>query len=224
METKTTNPIREFIIWIFIAIPFVYAFFIYDQLPNEVPLHWNAQGEADRYGSKLVGALMLPLINLGVYILLLLLPRLDPRKRNYQFFQGPYFYLRIGLAGFFSAIYIASMLQTQGYQIIDGKVIISLVMLLLIFLGNFLKNIRSNYFVGIRTPWTLENPEVWKRTHALGGKLMFYSGILGLIAILFAPNAQWYMPIVMSVIVISVLVPVVYSYFVYKQLRNGVNK
>ena len=172
---------REWLFGIILLLPFLYIPFIWNQLPDSIPTHWNAHGEVNDYSSKTFGTLFLPLLNVGMYLLFLILPKIDPRKKNYNYFGNTYRNIRLLLAIFMTIMFFITMQMALGNMSMNSKIVLFLVFGLIAILGNFMRTIRSNFFVGIRTPWTLDNPEVWRRTHEAAGKLWFYSSIIAII-------------------------------------------
>ena len=216
---KTFDIKKDWVIWVIIIIPFIYSALIYNQLPEQVPTHWDLEGRPDDYSSKFFGAFMMPLINVGVYFLLLLLPKIDPRKRNYELFTGTYRALRILIHSMFTAFYFVTVHGAMTGEAFSPKVFIITIFLFLALMGNYLKNIKSNFFIGIRTPWTLDNKEVWKKTHELGGKIWFYTGLLAAFVTLILPE-ELILYITIPVFIVIVFVPIVYSYFAFRELEK----
>lgn len=207
---------KELGIILLVLAPVLFVLIQGNAIPEQVPVHWNIEGEIDRYGSKWTTIL----INLGIYPLLLLLPRIDPRKKNYEIFSSSYYKIRFGLHLFMSALDIMLLLYASGVDIPVTRIVITSVLLLFIILGNYMGNIRPNYFVGIRTPWTLENAEVWRKTHLLAGRLWFWTGLLCLLISFFINNPERFPVLVVLIAAIS-LVPVVYSYLIFRKLKNS---
>jgi len=165
-----------------LALPFLVLPLVWNNLPARVPIHWNLGGEVDRWSSKLPGLLFLPLFGIGLTLLLRALPWLDPKLRRAGAAPGrmetvlPV--LRIAILGLLDRIFFLQIAASLGKEIDTGRIVFSAVLILLLVLGNFLGNLRPNYFVGIRTPWTLENPETWRATHRLGGRLLFFGALV----------------------------------------------
>ncbi|NLC07818.1 MAG: SdpI family protein [Syntrophomonadaceae bacterium] len=207
---------REWPIWLLLIGTLIAGIIIYPSLPDQVPSHWNFKGEVDAHSSREFGAFMLPLINIGMYLMMLFLPLIDPKRDNYARFAGAYRFLRCALAIFMTAIYAITILSALGYQINTGLVVKAFVALLFMLIGNFMGQMRHNYFVGIKNPWTLANEEVWQATHRFSGKLWV---IGGLITLLLAPvQALWGVYLFFTVIVILVVLPMVYSYLLFRRL------
>lgn len=197
-------------------IPFVYLAFIWNQLPETVPMHWNASGEIDRYGSK-NGLWLTTFMMAGLgYFLFLVLPKIDP-KGKLNSMGNKLNHLRFALSIFMSALAVFIIYSTKQSESKPTFIFI-LIGLLFAILGNYFKTIKPNYFIGIRTPWTLENENVWKKTHLLGGKLWFAGGLLIILFSLLLPeNLSLYLFLGVTIIISAV--PIVYSYLEFKKLK-----
>ncbi|BAF59680.1 predicted integral membrane protein [Pelotomaculum thermopropionicum SI] len=192
---------------------------LYPQLPERVPSHWNFRGEVDGYSSRFWGAFGIPLMTAGIYVMMLVLPLIDPRRQNYQKFAGVYRLFRAVMVIFMTGLYAVVLLSALGHQIAVDRITMAGISLLFVVLGNFMGQIRHNYFVGIKTPWTLADEQVWQKTHRLGGRLWVAAGLVGLAASLIGGAAGG---IVLAVSLgTATIIPVVYSYLVF---RRGGNK
>ncbi|HLG03920.1 MAG TPA: SdpI family protein [Bacteroidia bacterium] len=210
---------RDWMIWLLILGPLIPILLNWDKFPDKIPTHWNASGEVDSYGGK--GALFIgPLVNLGVYLLLLFLPRIDPRKKNYELFSGAYWTIRLGLAIVLAIVGLVTIFVPLGYDIDVALIIPLTVTGLFLLLGNQFGRLRHNYFVGIRTPWTLNNEEVWKRTHRLAGKV-WVAGSLIMLPLIFLLPAETMSVAFFIYIAVLAIVPIVYSLITHKSLENG---
>jgi uncharacterized membrane protein len=190
----------------------------YPQLPGQVPSHWNAAGEVDGYSSKLFAALFGPILLAGIYGILLGVAKIDPRKENYEKFAGAHRVFVNATLTFLAAIHIAVIFSGLGYDVnMDWIANIGLGLLFMI-LGNYLPKVKANYFIGIRTPWTLANETVWVKTHRFGGKVFFIGGAM-LIVSAFIPSSFRVFLLISSIVFIAI-VPMVYSYFVYKKVTQ----
>lgn len=199
-----------------LLIPVIIAVAVYPYLPDVVPTHWNARGEVDGYGSKEFGALFIPLMNIGLYALLLFLPKLDPKKANYLKFTNSYLLIRYAFHIFLCILYIATILAALGKGV-DITLWISISMaLMFIVMGIAMSKIRYNYFVGFRLPWTLASEGVWNKTHQVGGKAMALGGVAALIGI-FLANDSIRIYILLAGIFLPIIFVAVYSYFLYKK-------
>lgn len=198
-----------------IAVMFAVAAIRWGSVPDRIPVHWNAAGQVDGYGGKFQGLLLLPLITLGLYLLLLLIPRIDPARRNYAAFAGSYLVIRVSIVVYMAFIALVTQLAIGREQSVPaGQLIIGSVAVLFIVLGAVMGRLKPNWFAGIRTPWTLSSARSWKATHRLGGRLFMASGILTLGAAVLGSTAAFVTMMVTMVVVIVVVV--VYSYRVWR--------
>ena len=193
---------------------FVAAAWVWPTVPDSIPVHWNLYGEIDRYGSKFEGLLLLPLITAALYALLLFLHRIDPGRANYPSFQLSYTIIRLSLLLMMAVIYACAVLVSFGYQIKMATVIPLLIGLLLLVLGSVMGTIQPNWFVGVRTPWTLSSRLSWRKTHRLAGYLFVVMGLVIAGCGVVHTNA---MVAIAGVIVVGSMVwMVVYSYLQWR--------
>lgn len=158
-------------------------------LPEQVPVHWNLHGEVTRHGSRWEALLVLPVLAAGITLLLSILPRLGPLRANLEAFKTIYGRIVIAVLGLFAAMHAMMLLMGAGAEVPVAKVVTVSIGILLAVLGNWMGKIRRNFWVGIRTPWTLANDVVWERTHRVGGRLMVLLGLLVIAAGALAPPA-----------------------------------
>jgi immunity protein, SdpI family len=197
-----------------IAGMFIATAIFWDRVPDRVPVHWNVAGQVDRYGGKVEGLLVVPALSLGLYLLLAFIPRLDPRRAAYPRFAGSYAVIRSAIVGFLAATHVAMLYAATGQPVDINRVIGSLMGLLFITLGFTVGRVQPNWFVGVRTPWTLSSPTVWTKTHRAAGwtfraagAVLLLGGVLGSIAMLVGGIA---------VLLVGVGGLVVYSYVVWR--------
>jgi uncharacterized membrane protein len=209
---------KEIVSIVSISIMFIAATILYPHLPSQIPIHWNIQGHIDNFATKSFWSVFLiPLVTFGIFLLLLFTPYIDPRKEKYLNFLTVYRILRLSLVLFFFFTTIIVWASTMGAPLPVGKLIPGAISVLFIIIGNFLGKVRRNYFVGIKTPWTLQNETVWNRTHRLGGKCFAAAGVLGLLGLLLP--VHWAFTLFFSVTVAAAIVPIIYSYLLSK-LQN----
>jgi len=210
---------KDWAILILILLGFALGVYYYPLLPDRVPMHWSLKGEVNGYGSKSAGAFGLPLMNLGIYILLLVLPYIDPKKKNYENFQSTYQYLKYLLIIFLLGIEVVTFLIATGVAVNSPAFIQILISVLFIAIGNVMGRFKHNYFVGIKTPWTLANEDVWRKTHRMAAPLWVIGGIVNILLTVTGMNYNGIaFATIMSVIV---LVPLVYSYVTYQKIVNN---
>lgn len=206
---------KDWPLWLYLGCLLIGAVIIYPQLPEEIPRHWNIKGEVDAYWGRLYGVVIPLLIMVGCYFLMLFMPYLDPKKENYRRFTGAYTIMRWVLVLFLGLLYIVSILAALGYNFDISLWVKAVISVLFILIGNFMGQFRHNYFVGIKTPWTLADEDVWQKTHRLGARVWVAGGIVCLITAFI--SSIWAAVVFFSAIVIMVLVPVIYSYILFKQ-------
>ncbi|NQU82507.1 MAG: SdpI family protein [Parcubacteria group bacterium] len=217
MNKKHIGIIKEAIplTLIFIMAVLAVSLFKAPCLADKLPSHWNAAGEIDGYSGKSFVLIFYPLLTLGVYLLMLLLPKIDPFRKNYEKFKTPYYFMRLFIVVLFFALYCYTLLAAIGYKFNIMYFMIPTLSLLFSGFGFIMPKIKRNYFVGIRTPWTLQSDEVWERTHKFGGKAFIVGSIIGFLGIFFGENGFWIFIIAM---IAASLIPLGYSYWVYRKL------
>jgi uncharacterized membrane protein len=210
------------IVWLFVAVPLIYLAIVWNSLPAKIALHFTLEGIPDRFGSKnefLIMILTITVVNIAVYLLLTNIYRIDPKKYAIENKT------RLNRIAFAVAIFMAALLcviiysSTHDNIKFSTKLIFAGVGLLFCFIGNYMHNIKPNYFAGIRLPWTLENEDNWRKTHLLGGKLFFAGGLLITVICLFTPVTVSIIAFFTITIAIT-LIPCIYSYRLYKKQKN----
>lgn len=197
------------------AVPILLAIGFYDRLPESLAVHFNLRGEADGYQGKLSFLLTYGLLMTVMPWLMKLLPAIDPKRENYAKFNDIYELFRLLITLVLSGLLGIVIAYNLGYQVRIQMIVLLIIGGLWIIIGNYLGRIRFNYFVGIRTPWTLANEEVWRRTHRLAGPLWMEAGLIAILAA-FLPGivAVWGLGIALG---LSVVIPTVFSYLFYRQ-------
>ncbi len=199
-----------------VLIPFVFLAYIWNDLPQKVPIHWNINGEIDRFGNKLELILIPLLFPLMTYLIFLVVPKIDPKQQINKFGSKKYQNLKTLIIVFMSILAVLMIYVAKNQSLANVNLIVLPIGVLYIILGNYFKTIKANYFIGIRTPWTLENETVWKETHKLGGKLWFAGGlVIVMSSLLFENKAN--LIVFMMVTGIIIIIPIVYSYLKFKK-------
>lgn len=205
---------------ILIALMFATVAITYQSLPQKLPFHWNIHGVVDNYVEKNpLSACMVPLITLGSWILMLLLPLIDPKKEKYASFERPYRIFRHLFVVIFAIIFGAVTINSFGNYLSMQRLIPATLSFFFIILGNFLGKIRQNYFVGFKLPWTLSDEDNWNKTHRLAGRLFVVAGILSLFGLLLP--ASWTFGLFIGAISIASIIPIVYSAAVYHRAKRA---
>lgn len=192
------------------------GYYYYPRLPELVASHWNGLGEVNGHMNRFWGAFTMPTIITILSLLFLILPFLDPKKANYKNFQKEYDQIFAGLMLFFLVFYCYTLSwNLGGSHNIKTVTSISLAFLFF-FIGSVLPRVHQNWFVGIRTPWALENETVWKDTQVFGGRAFQVAAIFYLLGA-FLPNPfAW---LIVGPILIAAVASVVFSYVRFKQLE-----
>ncbi|MBB5887902.1 SdpI family protein [Lactovum miscens] len=208
---------RQFILFIVIEVVLSLAF--YHNLPGKIAVHWDASGRADGYLSKIYGAFFVPAIHLVIYWVFYLFPRIDPQRQNYLKFISNYKITRLLLNTLFLTIQILLLASAQGYSFNISKIVGIVISIIVIVFGNIMGKLRFNYFLGIRSPWTLSNEKVWRKTHRMAGPLWLIGGIVILIFTLIGGHLFFYGVLVDAILL--ALIPTIYSYFIYRYMDKG---
>ncbi len=197
----------------FVFISLVLAFVFWTVMPDEMITHWGPSGKPDGYGPKWMGLLLMPAVLLLVYMLYFLIPRIDPLKRNIEKFFDYYQNLILVLMGFVLYLYVVSILLNLGYGFSINLFLFPGLSALFYYLGVVLEKAKRNWFVGIRTPWTLSSDRVWKKTHKKGSIIFKILAVVMLAGLVYED--------VFLIVVIPVLTGTVYlfvySYYEYRK-------
>ena len=192
----------------------------YDILPAQMPIHWDMSGKADDFAPKHVFLTMVFAITLGINVLGIALPRIDPRRANYRRFEKAYAVTFGMLNMMVVAFFLITLWGTQHGAAGSPAMLIPMALgVMFIVLGNYMPLFRQNFFAGIKTPWALADEEIWNRTHRIGGRCWFACGF-GFLLIPFLPDALKG-ALMMILILIMTAVPFIGSYLIYHQKYGG---
>lgn len=215
MKKKTVgNPL---LIWVILAVSLCLAMIFYPQMPEQMASHWNIKGEVDGYLPKFWALFLAPFVIAGIGVLFSLIPRIDPLKKNIEAFRGYYNGFIAVIAGFMLLLQVHGILWHAGVQISPNRLIPAAIGGLLYYAGVMMMHAKRNWFIGIRTPWTLSSDKVWDKTHQVGGRLFKWAGIIALFGLVFPNQAVWLLLIPVFGIVIYT---VIYSYVEYQAERK----
>ncbi len=205
-------------ILILLLLLVVASVFVYPHLPVRVPGHWNVAGQVDRYTSRSFAAFFYPLLIIWIYLMMVLIPLVDPKRQNYVRFEGAYRLLRSALVLFLSGTWAITILTGLGYSLNVGMIMKGGIGLLFLLIGSVMGQIRFNYFVGIRTPWTLADERVWLTTHRFGSRIW----VLGSLLILLGSSISglWGAIFFIGILLMMTLGPIIFSYMEFKGLRT----
>jgi uncharacterized membrane protein len=215
MSTRTTL----IIVSILIVASTLAGLLLWNQLPDSMASHWGADDQVNGHMSKFWGVFLMPLITIGMLLLFLVIPSIDPLKANIAQFRD-YFNTFIALiTAFMVYIYALTLLWNLGYTNFRmSTAMLPAMGLLFIFMGVMIGKAKRNYFIGIRTPWTLSSDKVWDETHRIGGKLFIASGVLALLGAFFPTYAFWFLFVP---IMGTALFTVIYSYILFRREQRA---
>lgn len=208
----------EIISLLIIMISFIIGISFYSLLPDKVASHWNARGEVDGYMSKFGGLFLMPVISLVLLLLFIIIPKIDPLKHNIEKFRKYFDGFIVLMMLFLFYLYILTILWNIGVRFNFVHLLVPIFSIFFYYCGILIQKAQRNWFIGIRTPWTLSNEQVWNKTHKIGGILFKIAGIISLIGILLTEYALFF---VICPVILASLFPVIYSYFAYQKLTKS---
>ncbi|MEO1051339.1 MAG: SdpI family protein [Bacteroidota bacterium] len=211
-----TNTLQKILMLVILIVPFIIIYVYWAEIPERVPTHWNWRGEPDKFSGSKWATTIIPFVNLVLLSLFFIIPRIDPKK-NFEKFQGTYRTLIMAISVFLVFVFFLTFFATLGYEFEFNLIMKNFILLLFLVMGNYLGKIRPNYFIGVRTPWTLENEQVWIKTHRMAGPLWVISSLV-MILINFVANEVIFNSLFIPFIIIVAGVPFVYSFLVYKKI------
>ena len=190
------------------------------QFPEQMASHWGSNGAVNGYSSHFVGIWLIPLMLVGLNGLFLLIPNIDPLKKNISKFRNVYNGFVIVFSVFMVYVQVLTLIWNTGNHFNMTTYMLPALGLFIFYAGFLIGNARRNYFIGIRTPWTLQDERVWDETHKLGAKIFKASGILTLVGIFFPNLILWFMIVPLLG---GSLFTIVYSYVLYRRYHpnNG---
>lgn len=205
------------VIVILILVGVIVSALAYPHLPEQVASHWNANDQVNGYMSRFWGVALMPLITIAMALLFLVIPSIDPLKENIAKFRDTFNTFIVLIVAFMLYMHILTLAYNLGYTFRISQAMIPGLGLIFFFAGIMMGKAKRNYFIGIRTPWTLANETVWDETHKLGSKLFIGAGILSLFGLLLGEAGFWLM---MILILGAGLIPVVYSYILFTRIAD----
>lgn len=210
---------KEFPALLMLGLAWLAGWYFYMNFPDRVVTHWNFAGTPDSWGKGTTNALAIPSVITGMYLLFLFLPMLDPKKERYEEFGKVYNIFKTLLLLVMLLVFTLTGLFNLGYNISIQYTIPTLIGILMIILGNYMGKIKPNWFVGIKTPWTLSSENVWNKTHRMGGYAFILFGLLIILAP-FLPKVLGLIAFILGILTVTVGT-FGYSYWVYRQEQNS---
>lgn len=218
MMMKSNFIRKDWLSLLLIFAGFGLGLYFYPVLPERVPSHWNLYGQVDGYSSRFFGAFGLPIINAVMYLVFIATPYLDPKRSNYKSFEGSYRMLRMVLHIFMTGLQLVILAVALGYPVNVAAMVKAGISVIFILIGNVMGRFRFNYFVGVKTPWTLANEEVWRKTHRIAAPVWVAGGTLCLATSFWNNGISTF--VFFAAIIVMSLIPAVYSYVEYKKLEK----
>lgn len=201
---------------------FVISLLLAPKLPDIVPTHWGFSGEIDGWGSKWINLLLSPSIALLILLGMAFMPKIDPLFKSYKEFEKEYINLRSIFVIFF-LFFHAVLLYNSFYPSVNlvPKAIPLGIGIFIGYIGYIMPKFKRNWFVGIKTAWTISSQKSWDATHNLGGKLFMLAGAIGIISTLFAPKFTFIL--FLTAILFAGIIPIIYSYYVWKEDKGKIS-
>ena len=208
MSTKNTTILTT----ILIVLAALAGLLLWNRLPDPMASHWDINDQVNGTMGKLAGVFLLPLMTAGLFALFMLIPLIDPLKANIAKFRGVFNIFTVLMTAFMVYVHALSLAWNLGYTFRMGSALLPALGLLFIFMGFLIEKTKRNFFIGIRTPWTLSSDTVWDETHRIGGLLFKVSGLLALVGLFFPDYTIWF---ILVPAIGSALFTVVYSYVLF---------
>ena len=216
------NKFLNRIVWLVVIVPIVYLALVWNSLPEKIAMHFDLQGNADKYDNKngfLWFLMTMVAVSVGMYLLLTNIWRVDPKKYAAEN-KGRLQKIAFALVVFLAVIQcIVIYIGTQGSVKLNLRFFFALIGIFWAVIANYMNNLKPNYFAGFRLPWTLESEENWRRTHHLASKLWFAGGLL-IAAICIFTSTTVSIIAIFSILLIITVIPIVYSYRFYRKQKS----
>ncbi|MFH1077724.1 MAG: SdpI family protein [Patescibacteria group bacterium] len=199
-----------------VVLMFIVGIGLYSSLPDVIPTHWGLEGEPNGWSPKTYGAWIMPLMSLAFLILFPILPKLDPKRENYVNFKKSWDVIQTALVAMMAYMFAVTNVVTfyPQYNGMVGRAVMLGIGFLFVILGNVMGKVRQNYFIGLRTPWTLNDPEVWQKSQRVAGWAFV---LCGLAFILEAIVWVAILPVFIAMISALLVLPIVYSYLLTRK-------
>ncbi|HSD57251.1 MAG TPA: SdpI family protein [Methanotrichaceae archaeon] len=214
---KTKN-IQTLIIGLILA-SFLIGAYLHPHMPEKMASHWDANGNVDGYTSKFWGLFLMPVISTILFLAFMLIPKIDPLKENIEEFRGYFDVFILLLIGFLFYLYMLTLLWNLGYRFNIIQLLAPAFGLIIFYAGVMMENAKQNWFIGVRTPWTLTSENVWNKTNRLAGKLFKVAGVLAALGAVFPEYA---ILLILVPVILAAIYPVIYSYQEYQlEMKAG---
>lgn len=205
---------REAIFLLLVVLTFAVGIILYPSLPERMATHWNINGEANGFSTRAFGVFFMPIMSLFLAILLLSIPRIDPLKENIEKFRKYYDWFIILMLFFFLYVHSLTLIWNLGIKFDMTRMMLPAMGIIFYASGIMMEKSKRNWFIGIRTPWTLSSDRVWDKTHKIGSKLFKLSGVLAIIGIFFGKYLIYF---ILGPVLLSSIFVFIYSYWEYRK-------
>ena len=212
MTMKTKN-IQILIIGL-ILVSFLIGAYLYPYMPEKMASHWDANGSVDGYMPKLWGLFLLPVISAILFLVYMLIPKIDPLKGNIEKFRGHFDVFILLFFVFLFYVHMLTMLWNLSYRFNIIQLLAPALGMIIYYAGVMTENAKQNWFIGVRTPWTLSSEVVWDKTNKLAGKLFKVAGVLAAMGLIFPIYAIF---LILVPVILAAVYPIIYSYQKYQQ-------
>jgi uncharacterized membrane protein len=200
-----------------VGLMFVVPALLWSRLPERIPTHWNLRGEVDGWSDRWPGAFVPAFIALALWVLMPVLRRVDPRREHYERFDSTFWLWVNGMVLFMAVVQAMVLLAALGHAVDVGRVILALLGVLFTVIGNVMPRIRSNWWMGIRTPWTLADERVWRGTHRVAGWSFVAGGLVALLSMVLPLGVR--APVAIGALLLAGFVPAIWSFVLWRRSR-----
>ncbi len=212
---------RPYIWVIFLVIfSFFISYYFYPQMPEKMASHWDAEGKVNGYMGKTAALLVIPCLLAFLALLFLLIPAIDPLKENILKFQKYYYNFVLLICLFLLMVHIQMILWNLGIEISPNLTFPLAMGILFYYAGVMMEHAERNHFIGIRTPWTFHDEEIWDKTHEVGSRAFKIAGIISVLGVI---NQKYAVYFILCVIPLA-FYPVLYSYLLYREKKRREQK
>ncbi len=213
MSTRTSVIVILFLM----GVALLSGLVLWERLPLRMASHWNAADQVDGYTSRFWGVFLMPLITLGMAVLFLVIPRIDPLRENIARFRETFNAFMVLLIVYLLYVHFLTLVYNLGFHFPMSRMMLPAMGILIYFAGELVRQAKRNWFIGIRTPWTLSDERVWAATHRMGSMLFKAAGVAIFLSAFFGAYGIWLM---LGALLIAAFVPIVYSYWLFERLRR----
>jgi len=213
-KTKQISYLTYGVSILVVLVAFMISFFVYDRVPEMMASHWDTQGRVNGYISRFWGLAIMPLVSLFILLLYAIIPKIDPLRANIASFKKYFDGFILVLVLFFFYLHVLTIAWNLQYSFDMTVAIMPAIAVLLFYSGVMMEKSKKNWFIGIRTPWTLSSDRVWEKTHKMGGMLFKITAVLTLFGIAFPGIAVY---LLLFPLLATVVFTIVYSYYVYQK-------